>query len=1249
MSSRFCFALLVCLPAVLISGAVAKTGRAPHVPVFFLADPYAARDTPRYLVQGSQVQASFERSSVTYRAGGKEIRLRFPDANTNVTPAAHKRMEGRANFLLGPSKEAWRVDVPMCEEILYPELYRGIDLKYAALDDTLKSEFIVHPGADPKSIRLRYSEPVQISDSGELIIDDLLEHAPFLYQETPHGRVAVNGGYQLIDRWTVSFHVADYDKSLPLVIDPVISYSTYLGGSASGSVTGMALDSGGNLYVTGWTAALNFPTLGPVQAGNQGGVDTFVAKLNPTGAALLYATYIGGSGDDRGAAIAVDSSGRAHVTGSTSSTNFPLAIPIRSTLGGSKTAFVLKLDPTGHSLLYSTYLGGTAYEVGTAIALDGSGNAYVAGDTQSVNFPLLNAGQNVLGGGFDAFITKLTPSCTMLYSTFLGGSGNEHVGGIALDPSGQLYVVGGTYSTNFPVLFAPQSTNGGGQDAFVTRLNTNGFINYSTYLGGNGSGVEQANGVAVDGNGNAYVTGSTVSSNFPVTAGAFQALYKGGSDAFVTKIFGAIGNLIYSTYLGGTGFDWSSGIGLDSTGNAYVAGYTSSFDLPLANGLQGTFGGLYDAFVSELNTTGNTLLFSTYFGGSSSDSANSITTDANGNMFVGGQTSSTDFPLQGQIQSANSGGNTGWVARLGVTAPPTQVPSTVSVSPSSGTGNTVTFTSQFSDTLGGNTLTSVALLVNSSASTDFACYVTYSPSTNLFTLANDSAGSGGLTVIPGGGAQQNSQCTLNGIGSSVSISGATLTMTVSLVFQPGFGGAKSVYLYAADTGANTGWVAQGTFTVTIPPPQPSADAVSPNANSGSGQTFTFYFSDTQSATNFTGIALLFAPGLTFTNACYMVYDRNTAQLSLLWDNAAGADIRATTSATILQNSQCSVGAFTATLSGLSLMISANITFKGAFSGVKNIYMYGSESGLNTGWVQRGTYTITAGGVPVANSVIPGTGSGPSQRFSFTISDQGGANYLKGMAVLFASSFNTTNACYLVWDSTAGRISLAYDIPANGSTPVVPGSSSVATNSQCTLKATNSTVVVGTTSVVVTLDLTFNANWFGPKNVYLYASEVGSNSGWVTVGSWTVSGGAPTADAVSPPSGAGNFPTFAVTVSDSASQANISGIGLLFTTGSPSNTSNACNIAYNRTNATIGLYDNTGTVLSTKPIGSSAALQNSQCAIGYSVMTTSGTSVTVSVQVLFFTSAFGGAKTVYAEAREPSTTSGWVQCGTWTVQ
>ena len=532
----------------------------------------------------------------------------------------------------------------------------------------------------------------------------------------------------------------------------------------------------------------------------------------------------------------------------------------------------------------------------------------------------------------------------------------------------------------------------------------------------------------------------------------------------MTKINPAGTAWVYSTYLGSTDLDWASRIGIDSAGNAYAAGYTSSGDFPQSNPVQAAFGGLYDGFVAKLNPAGNAVGFSTWFGGSGSDVVNALAVDASGNMFLGGQTNSLNLPLVGPIQAANNGGSVGWLARLGVTAPPPQIPSAVSVTPSSGSGNTVVFSAQYSDSGGAAALTAVSLLVNTSASTAFACYVTYNPASQVLSLANDDPTTGSQVVTFGGGSQQNSRCIVNGAGSSVSLAGSTLTLNISLTFQPGFSGSDSVYMYAADAGANTGWVSRGTWTVVIPPPQPSADSVSPNASSGSSQTFTFVFSDNQSASNLVGMGMLFnTTSATFTNACYVVYDRNAGTIALVWDNAAGSDQKALASPVVLQNSRCRVGAVTAAASGLSQIITVALSFKGPSNGTKNIYMYGADAGLNTGWVLRGTYLVAAGGVPVANSVVPGAGSGAAQRFSFTVSDPGRRRLpdRRRDAAVFNVKHRERVQHGLRSNGKCGVARLRY--PANGATPVMPGSNTVASNAQCTLNGANTTVVTGITS------------------------------------------------------------------------------------------------------------------------------------------------------------------------------------------
>jgi len=1228
------------------------------LPVFFL--PNAGQTDPvlRYVVQTPELRAGFALDSAVFEIHGTQLHVHFAGANRDVDLQGSEALAAHANFLIGGDPAAWRTGVPTYRGVVYRNLYPGVDMNYTGSYSKLKSEFRVAPGANPGQIRMEYpdADSVSVDVHGDLVVRagaaELLDRAPTAYQELNGFRHPVQAGYRILDGKGVAFDLGDYDVTQPLVIDPVISYSTYFGGTAQSAVMAVATDSGGNLYAAGWTEAVDFPVLNSIQSTNHGGVDAFVFKLNAAGSTLLYATYIGGRGDDRAAAIAVDSSGQIYIAGSTASTNFPLAAAVRATLGGPRDAFAVKLNSLGNQLIYSTYLGGSGYDAATAIRVDTAGNAYIAGDTQSTDFPLSGPVQSVLGGKTDAFVTRLTPAGAVSFGTYLGGNNDEHVGGLALDASGNIYIAGGTLSANFPLAAPLQATSGGSQDAFVAKMSTSpAALIYSTYLGGSGGQVgspEQANAIAVDTTGAAYVTGVTNSTNFPVTVGAFQALLNGTQDAFVTKLNTTGSAYLYSTYLGSSSFDWASSIDVDSAGNAYVAGYTSSSLFPVVNQIQAGFKGFYDVFVSELNPVGNGLTFSTMYGGTGAEEANAIAVDSVGNMFIGGQTNSLDLVLQDAIQSSNLGGSTGFVARFGVTAAPPQLPAANSVSPSSGSGNKVTFTAQYSHPAGAGSLTTVALLINTTASLNFGCYITYSSATNLFTLANSDASTGGIGVTPGGGNAANDQCALSGSGSSVNIAGSNLTLVVSLTFQPGFAGAKTVYLYAADSVTNTGFLAKGGWTVTVPPPQPSADSVTPNASTGAIQTFTFAFSDTQNASNLTNTAMLFSVSGSLANACYIVYDPVSGSVRLFSDDAQGSGSKPAASTFVLQNSQCAFGAVSVTTVGLSQLVTLTITFKGAFGGPKNIYMFASEGAVNTGFVLRGTYLVAAGGIPIANSVIPSAGSGPAQRFSFTVSDQGGSGFIVAVAMLFSATLDTNNACSLVYDRTFNTISLAFDNPANGAATLVPGSSTVISNHQCSVRGVNSTVVAGTTSLVVTVDIFFNANFFGAKNVYLYGAESLANSGWVTVGGWTVTGGSPTADSVSPASGSGSSPNFTFTVSDSSSQQNISGMTMLITAGAPTNLANACYLFYNRVNSTIGLYADDGMTLSTKGIGAATNLQNSQCAVGFTVMTTSGNSVSFTGNVVLKSPVFSGVKTVYLQALEPNTASGWVARGTWTA-
>jgi hypothetical protein len=546
---------------------------------------------------------------------GMNLALQFIDANPHVEVEGQHEAIGKVNYFIGNDPTKWVTDLSTYHEVVYRELWPGIDLLFTEKNGRLKYDFIVRPGANIEDIRLRYhgAEHLSLDEAGNLEIHTrygiLLEEQPVSMQEIEGQQVPVTSSFLLKKdedgEWEYGFQTGhDFDPRYPLIIDPTLVYSTYLGGSDFDASFGIAVDSSGSAYVTGFTTSTDFPTQNPFQEALAGGLDAFVTKFSPEGNTLLFSTYLGGSGNDVGNGIAVDSSGSAYVTGDTSSTDFPTQNPFQGALAGGDDAFVTKLSPTGNALLYSTYLGGSNTDVGNGIAVDSSGSAYVTGITTSTDFPTQNPFQGALAGGFDAFVTKLGPTGnTLLFSTYLGGSGNEFGNGIAVDSSGSAYVTGITDSPNFPTQNPFQGTFAGGSfDAFVTKFSSTGnSLVYSTYLGG--SGDDEGRSIAVDSSGAAYVTGVTDSPNFP-TQNPFQGAFAGGPfDAFVTKFSSTGNSLVYSTYLGGSGDDDGNGIAVDSSGAAYVTGFTDSPNFPTQNPFQGALAGSDDAFVTKIGPT----------------------------------------------------------------------------------------------------------------------------------------------------------------------------------------------------------------------------------------------------------------------------------------------------------------------------------------------------------------------------------------------------------------------------------------------------------------------------------------------------------------------------------------------------------------------------------------------------------------------------------------------------------------------
>jgi Beta-propeller repeat/HYDIN/CFA65/VesB-like, Ig-like domain len=601
------------------------------------------------------------------------VQLKLLGANPEARIRASEQLPGTTSYFLGNDPRKRHTNIPNYARVRYHEIYPGVDLAYYGRQGQLENDFIVGPGSDPKliSLGLEGAKQIRLDASGGLVLTvregQVYLQRPRAYQGKGENRRAVAVHYVFRGGNRVGFGLGAYDHHQELVIDPVLSYSTYLGGSGGDIGYAIAVDASGNAYVTGTTASLNFPTTGG-QTTLGGGKDVFVAKLNPSGTALLYSVFLGGGNLDRATGIAIDSSGDAYLAGYTTSTDFPTTSGAYQTSNaGNTNAFLTKLDPTGTSLVYSTYLGGGGIDYGRGVAVDASGDAFITGSTQSTNFPTMNPLQVGLDGGSDVFVAEIDPTgASLLYSTYLGGSGADEALAIALDTSGNPYVAGYTFSSNFPTQSALQSSLSGPSDAFVTEINpgTSSLV-FSTYLGGSGS--ESAQSIAIDSVGSVYVAGNTSSSGFPVTNGASQATYGGQTDAFITKLAPGGTQMVYSTFLGGSGLDQANSIAIDSSGNAYITGFTQSSNFPLSNALQRVLGitgaGLCgttpcaDAFVSQLGPSGN-VVFSTFLGGSATDLGQAIATDSSGAAYLTGSTSSTNFPvIAGAPQSTYAGTN----------------------------------------------------------------------------------------------------------------------------------------------------------------------------------------------------------------------------------------------------------------------------------------------------------------------------------------------------------------------------------------------------------------------------------------------------------------------------------------------------------------------------------------------------------------------------------------------------------------
>jgi hypothetical protein len=648
------------------------------MPLYFIANQGQMDARVAYYVQGSDKTLYFTPKGVTFaltdltpnpsQEMGSErerwiVKLDFVKANS-VRPIGQEQTDAIISYFKG-SPDEWHAGLPTYTQIVYRDLWAGIDLVYSGTTDRLKYEFVVQPGADPAQIRLAYrGATLRVNDAGQLEVNTptggFQDDAPVAYQEVDGKRVPVVAGYKLDDATTYGFHVGAYDPALPLVIDPaMLVYCGYIGGSSWDEGEGIAVDAAGNAYVVGDTNSTNATlpeTVGPDLTHN-GNHEVFVAKVKADGTGLVYAGYIGGSGNEYSWGIVVDDSGNAYIAGETNSTQttFPVTVGPDLTHNGSYDAFVAKVKADGTALDYCGYIGGSGNDYAHDIALDTTGNVYLAGAAASTQttFPdTVGPDLTYNGGTLDGFVAKVKADGTgLVYAGYIGGSSLDNAWAIAVDTAGNAYVTGETKSTEatFPEAVGPDLTHNGNTDAFVAKVKADGTaLDYCGYIGG--SGNDYGWGIAVDGVSNAYIGGVTNSTEttFPVTVGP-DMTHNGNYDAFVAQVKADGTGLDYAGYIGGSDDDYGYRIALDSADNAYVVGEASSTEatFPVTSGPDLTYnGGSYDGFVAQVKADGTGLGYAGYLGGNDWEEAWDIAVDAAGNAYVVGCTDSSEatFP-----------------------------------------------------------------------------------------------------------------------------------------------------------------------------------------------------------------------------------------------------------------------------------------------------------------------------------------------------------------------------------------------------------------------------------------------------------------------------------------------------------------------------------------------------------------------------------------------------------------------------
>jgi hypothetical protein len=883
---------------------------------------------------------------------GATVQFRFFGVAKNPVVIGENPLPGRVNYFIGRDPAKWQTNVPTYARVRYRNVYPGIDLVYYGNHRQLEYDFAIAPGADPSQIRFEITgaNQIELDAEGNLVLQtasgELHFQSPVIYQESQGQRVAVTGGYVMNDATHIAFQVARYDPSKPLVIDPVLVYSTYLGGSGDDQLRGIAVDSAGSVYLTGYTDSTDFPLarLGSLSAG---ATHVFVAKLDPTGSNLVYADYIGGNSQDYGYALVLDSARDVYVTGSTASSDFPLVNPYQGTYPGSFNGFLTKISVDGSSLLYSTYLGGNGSDLPAGIVIDSSG-VLVAGNTTSTNFPMVAAYQATVspnqGGvlGNYGFLSKFSlDGSSLVYSTYLGGSSNvvlncggtpcwpspySAIGGVVIDSNGSAYVAGNTNTYNFPTTRGAYMTADLTQQnrgvGFVSKFDGSGNLDYSTYFYGSSGILTNINALAVDSLGSAYITGAALSDGtFPLTSTRIcdPGVYTWAcSYAFVTKFDPAGTTLLYSTFLGPNNYASPGGIALDANNDAYVLASTSSNSFGMSNGIEPYTSGS-DLLLVEIDPVASTELFATYLGANAEDFPSGIAVDASANVYVGGSTNSLDFPVtQEAFQKALGGGTDAFVLKIGPSSTPA-----VSLSPSllqytlQAVGSTSAAQTVLLRNMSSTALTTTSITTSGDFAETDTCGGSVPAAGNCtfsvtFNPAAAGSRSGSILILDDASGAPH-LITLNGDGSIAVVSLTPASLTFSATLVGGSSAAQTVTL------ANT-----GNATLTISNIQVTGDYSQTNncpsaLAAGSGCTFNITFAPTATGTRNGALTLTDSVSgspqtVIFTGSGY-VSTLSVAPVSLTFGSQALKTSSATQVVTVTNTGASSITISSASTSG----------------------------------------------------------------------------------------------------------------------------------------------------------------------------------------------------------------------------------------------------------------------------------------------------------------------------------------------